>query len=262
MNVRDENIKQEKKSSKINKIEKKDIFIFIGMLFFSYTICYTLFFPHCSPDTYLFKNLGYFSYGVNFFLKDGRLFSAMFSILGGILRIPFDVFVVLSSTLAILFLTLASFKLYKMLKERIEIKEKGKDLLLVMIAILTIWNGRTIELLIFAESAIMCLGVFLTIYAIQIYLKEKRNPLLKSFLILAIASLCYQGSINLFLPVTLALLMLKEGKEHKQKIKYFIKETLKLGIIWGLALCVAALFMYEIRIRVMRAKDNVSKTNR
>lgn len=217
-----EQIKEKIKKNKYN------ILIFIGMLIFSGVICINFMKPHLALDTYCV-----YSYSsqelISHFLVSNRIFSALIRWIIQILNIPFYVGLELLTILGILSITSAWFILYKFI---INLCKKDKNIFfniaIVTISFLIIFNFCTIEGIVFWESGIICLGILATILASCIFNKNTKFSSLKSFIVLLLASFCYQGAITIYIPLTLAMVAYRK----RDNIKNICIQTVKVGIIY------------------------------
>ena len=97
----------------MKKIKKKDIVLYIVMLTFCIIVCAPLLQMHIASDTYNFMDLGYFQYPSQYFLKDARIISTLFTYLAGILNLDYQVFIVGMEVLAVIIASFSIYILYK-----------------------------------------------------------------------------------------------------------------------------------------------------
>lgn len=207
---------------------KRDIYIFIGMLFFSIIVCINFIKPHLALDTYCV-----YSYNtqelISHFLVSNRIFSALARWIFDILRIPFDINTEILVLAGILFLTIAWFVLFKFI---VNLKKQEmnilNNILFAGISFIIIFNFCTIESLVFWESGVMCLGILCTVIAACVFNSNMKFKRIKAFVSLLIGSLCYQGAITIFIPLALVLLAYK----YREDFKNICIETVKIGLIY------------------------------
>lgn len=210
------------------KSNKSNILIFIGMLIFSSIICINFIKPHLALDTYCV-----YSYSsqelISHFLVSNRIFSALVRWIFEIVNMPFYLGMEILTALGIVSLTTAWFILYKFI---INLKSQDRNnfynILIMAISFLVIFNFCTIEGIAFWESGIMCLGILGTIIASCIFNADKKFSFVKSFIILLLASFCYQGAITIFIPLALVLLAYKK----RDSIKKIFIGTGKIALIY------------------------------
>ena len=88
----------------MKKIKKKDIVLYLVMLTFCIIVCAPLLQMHIASDTYNFMDLGYFQYPSQYFLKDARIISTLFTYLAGILNLDYQVFIVCMEDMGSIFM--------------------------------------------------------------------------------------------------------------------------------------------------------------
>lgn len=192
---------------------------------------------HFSSDTYVLYNLGYFNYPNEFFLLDGRIISTLVCYIAGILNIPYNVYLIGMDFIGICILSFTIFLLNKEITELLDIKDKKKELLILLATFVLIFNQFTLEYLLFPESAVMCLGVLMVVKASIETLKNKKSKYLKIIIYLFITIISYQAIIIAFPIIAFLLNFIKVKKEDKdsnfinKKSKEIIKEILKYIVI-------------------------------
>ena len=87
-------------------------------------MCFAFLQPHYPAETYKIVNIGYTRYTIAYFLKEGRPFTAILSILADFLHIPVEIYSVSSFIVALIFLSIATAMLYYMLKNKIRSNSK------------------------------------------------------------------------------------------------------------------------------------------
>lgn len=242
---------------------KRDIYIFIGMVLFSTIVCINFIRPHLALDTYCVYSFSSQEL-VSHFLLSNRIFSALSRWIFDTLRIPFIINTELLVLVGILFLTIAWFVLFKFI---INLKKQERnilnDILFAGISFIIIFNFCTIESLVFWESGVMCLGILCTVIAACVFNSNIKFKKIKTFISLLIGSLCYQGSITIFIPLALVLLAYKCG----EKLKNIFIETVKIGLIYIVVMVInligtkifSNIFNNEVRnMTVLSIKDLIN----
>lgn len=130
----------------------------------------------------------------------------------------------------------------KILEDIIKPENNILKILLIASSFVLILNQFTLEYLLFPESAVMCLGVLLNVVAIKLMVESPKHKYIKIFFTLLIATLCYQGLLNMFPVLAVMTYIVKEivdKREFKVKQKEFIIEMVKLAaiVILALAIC-------------------------
>ncbi len=240
----------EKINQKINQLKEnhENIIIYLSILALCIIICSPLLQMHIASDTYNFMDLGYFEYPSQFFLRDARVISSLASYIGGILNLPYNVFIIGMEILAVIIVSISIYYLYKTVVEKLKIDstsdvEKNKKLLLkvliIMASFILVFNCMGLEYLLYVECSVMCLSVMLSILAARIFTKKTKFCYLKSFLLVVLATFCYQGAVNVFLPLTILFLFIdKDKKSVKELVKDVVISCLIIGIAYILNILV------------------------
>lgn len=95
-----------------------------------------------------------------------------------------------------------------------------------MCKFLLVLNQFTLEYLLFPESAVMCMGLFLIIQAVRIMIENPKHKYLKIFMCLLAAGISYQGLLNIFPTLAILFYLVKEIKDerpYKEKEKNFYR---------------------------------------
>ena len=224
------------------KINKKEIYVLLGILGAIMIICINFLQMHYSSDTYVLYQLGYFKYPSEYFLKDGRLISTLFCYLGGILHLPIPAYIIAMDFLGMIFLAISIYIISKIFIDIIKPENKKKEILIYLASFVLILNQYTLEYLLFPESAVMCLGVLFNVIAIKFMVDNPKCKYIKIFLALLVAVFCYQGVLNMFPVLAILVYIVKQildKREYKVKEKEFFVEMIKLAfiVIVVLAIC-------------------------
>ena len=224
------------------KINKKEIYVLLGILGAIMIICINFLQMHYSSDTYVLYQLGYFKYPSEYFLKDGRLISTLFCYLGGILHLPIPAYIIAMDFLGMIFLAISIYIISKIFIDIIKPENKKKEILIYLASFVLILNQYTLEYLLFPESAVMCLGVLFNVIAIKFMVDNPKCKYIKIFLALLVAVFCYQGVLNMFPVIAILVYIVKQildKREYKVKEKEFFVEMIKLAfiVIVVLAIC-------------------------
>lgn len=195
------------------------IFFLISLVF-----CGGFLQPHFTTDTYsVIKQPT--TQMVWWHIQNGRLFSAFAFGLARILHLDFHIASIISTFLAIIFLTFSLFSLYKLLNKYLI----NKKPLAFLTAILILVNPFLIELFIYAETSVMVLGILFCVLAAKTFAqyleKQDKNSrhkeLIKTIIFVTLATFCYQGIVGLFIVLATILVI-----DSSKSIKLFIKNTL------------------------------------
>lgn len=226
---------------------KKDIYVFIGMLIFSIIICTNFIKIHFAQDTYCLFSSGYYDYML-VFLRSARFFSALELLVSKALDITLLTNLRIISIMAIFFITLAWFILYKFVIKLIK-KDKSIywNILVAVITFSILYNFASCEMFIFAESGIMCLSILFSVIAACIFNSNIKHRYILSFIFVFLSSISYQSTISVF--VIIALIM--EAYRNKGNIKRIIGEAILIGIFYGGALA--------LNLVIIKIIDNIFK---
>lgn len=105
-------------------LTKEDYFLLFGIIAFSLTICNAFLQMHYSSDTYCLIYRGYFDYPSSYFLLDARLISALVCYLGGILHLPYDIYIIGSDIIGVILLSISVFLLNRFMVKRLAISDR------------------------------------------------------------------------------------------------------------------------------------------
>ena len=200
---------------------KEEIFTYGIILIICLIICAPLLQFHVASDTYNFMDLGYFEYPLQYFLKDARLVSTICSYIAGFLNLPFEVFIILMEIFAVIFSSISIYLIYSTVKNKLKLSSIWKKILLIMASFIVVFNCMSLEYLLYAESGVMCLSLTLSILAAKVVSEKKKHKYLKAILIMIIATFCYQGAVNVFLPLAILFIFLNTDN---LKVKDIVKQ--------------------------------------
>lgn len=234
-NMREKIEKIKEKKIKENKIKenkiKNNIYIFGAMLIFTIIICSNFFKVHFAQDTYCVYIDGYDNY-IHHFLMLGRVFSALQIWLTKVLNIPFEAMIVLSSVISMFLFAMTWFILYRCTMKLIK---KENSILIAGIIFPILYNFCTFETMIFVESSVMALSIFLSVLSACIYTSDIKNKNIFTFMILGISVLCYQTSASLFVLISLVFIAYK----YKNNIKEIFKKSIGVFLFWGVSMIIS-----------------------
>lgn len=164
------------------------------------------------------------------FLRCGRIFTAGLYTIFHFTHLDIRLVSFASFALAILSLTFALYILEKLLRENF-IKNNFWSFIL---PILIIINPFIIELFLFVEKGLMCLSILccvISAYYFNSYLNSRsRKDLLKILIINLVATILYQGTIGIFIILSVMTIMMRA-----KTLSYFVKYTIIAGILYLIA---------------------------
>ncbi len=220
------------------KEKKRNLIIYLILILITIIMCFPYLTEHYSSDDYTMIGYGYYKYGIEKFLNDGRVFSSVITLLAGYWNLPIKVFIQGLFYIGILISCLCVIKI-KNIITKIKPEKNLKETVLVLgISYCIIFNFMYLENMYFAEIPIMALGILLFIKSSE---KLVESKYLKSLAYLIIGELCYQGTINFFITFTFLLLIIKN--------KGIDKEVIKKVIISGL-FCLISVGINLIQIKI------------
>lgn len=221
--------------------KKNNVIEFGIILVITLLLCQNFLQMHYSSDTYVLYKLGYFEYPSKYFLLDGRLISTIVCYLAGILLIPIESYIVGMDFIGIVFVALAIYLIKNLFESFIKPQNMLTKVCITAASFILILNQFTLEYLLFPESAVMCLGLFLNVVATCIIFSNKKYKYIKIFFVLLIGALCYQGLLNIFPILAITTYIVKQivdTREYKIKEKEFLIEMIKLAVIVVLVLVI------------------------
>ena len=216
------------------KLTKEESIILFMITAFSMIMCNAFLQMHYSSDTFCLMYEGYFNYPSKYFLLDARIVSSLVCYLGGILHLPYEVYIVSLDFIGVILLSLSTFILYRFIIQELEIEKLTIKIITLLAVYVLIFNHLSIEYLLYPESAVMCLSILLMVIATKVYIKSNKNKYIKTFLLMALGTLCYQGTVNL-LPVLVSSIVFLKNKEKlnlKSTLKTYILDMIKIGIMF------------------------------
>lgn len=231
----------EKITNKLKNLDKANVLKYFIIQLITLFICQNFLQMHYSSDTYVLFDLGYMAYPSKYFLLDGRLISTLVCYMAGILNIPMNAYIIGMNFIGIIFVGIAIYLMSKILEDIIKPQNNTLKILLIASSFILILNQFTLEYLLFPESAVMCLGVLLNVVAVKMMVENPKHKYIKIFFILLIATLCYQGLLNMFPVLAVMTYIVKhivDKREFKVKEKEFIIEMFKLAVIVLLSLAI------------------------
>lgn len=224
----------ESRIKKFFKNNKVNIFIFIGMLLFTFIVCFNFLKVHFSNDAYYVYAYGY-DYYANHFLLSNRMFSALILLIFKWLDIPLVTELSVMGGVLTFIMALSWFILYKFVIKLIQ-KENSilYNILIGGAAFLVVFNMCTAEGLLYIEVGTMPFGILFAILGACILATDKRLRYLISLILVTISGLFYQVTSSIFVLLALVLIAIK----HKGNIKLVIKDTIIIALIYGFAMIV------------------------
>jgi len=214
---------------------KKTLYILIFIIGILITLPSII--PSFNVDAYCTMACGYLD-SAKTFMKSGRIFTALSYFLANKANISLNIFSITSILLANIFLSLSIYKLYNHLKKYVKDNILKKFSILIG-TFLTIYNPLVIELFLFEESFIMCLGLYLVILSALNFLKWDKKHLLLSLLYVILGCICYQGIMCFYIPIIFMLVVFELKGNIKKEYIDFIKKGFFALLFYGIALIIS-----------------------
>ena len=226
---------------------RKEKLIAFSCIFFISILSYINFITgYFSIDTENIISLGYKGYAINYFLYDGRIFSALFALIGELTNISLKNLYIFSTICSIAISSVSVILLYKIVYKILKPETKIKKFLLILLSYTYIFHFMSINNFEFFENCIMSIGILLYILAAQKIVIERK--ILLGTILCILATAMYQGTINSFLTTAILFLFLK-----KKTKKEFWKG---IGIILVVTLIAGGINVAMVGI----AKSNINTT--
>ncbi len=219
---------------KLIEIKKENKIRYAIIISLAFLFCQNFLQMHFSSDTYVLWDLGYMQYPQEYFLLDGRIISSLVCYAAGLLNLPLEVYIVGMNFFALIFVSLSICVISDVLIKLLKPKDVFNTALVCAMSFLLVLNQFSLEYQLFPESAVMCLGLFLITLAVKIYAFETKHKYKKVFALILIATICYQGLINIF-PIYVLLIYIVRGitnsSDEKITKKAFFIDIAKLLLI-------------------------------
>ena len=210
----------------MKKNNKEYIVVFFILLIITNIIFLPFLSGHMSTDSYSIFNNGYEKYTLSKSLIDGRIFIGIQTMIMEYLHIPIEVYTVISLEIALIISCIVIIVLAKTFLDIKNTEKLSSKILLYVAAYYTIFNVMYIENLYYIEASFMALSILLYILAAKALVNKRKMYLIKSFILLTLGIMSYQGTISIFF---LTIVMLAICKE--QSLKEIIKAIIKAVVI-------------------------------
>lgn len=229
-----------------------NIIIFSILCIISSIIYIRFILGHYATDTYNIINVGYATYIKNWYLIDGRIFSAIFLFIAKILNLSTQYVNAISIILAIIITNIAVIELLKWSKKYIVCEKTNSKIILILICYIIIWNFMYIENMYFLESCVMALSVLFYILSSKELVEKQKNYLLKSTIYTILGVISYQGTIGFIFLLTTLMTFIKNPKDYKSNICDIIKSGITAVIAVSIDMCIVKEFEKIIGITQTR----------
>lgn len=211
---------------------KREIITFIIIFIITLIIFIPFLQKHYATDSYNTLSMGYKEYAINYSLNDGRVFMALIGYIADLLKMPFDIYIIILTIMALFVSCISVISLKKYILEIKKSKNLFSEIFVIIISYFTVFNFMYIENMHFIECFVMSLSILLYIFAAKKIVEKDNHYLIKASVFLILGIFCYQGTISMYL-VSLFLFSLLKDRKYNECIKNLIKGVLILvcGII-------------------------------
>lgn len=240
----------------IQKIQKNKAKIKEFMIILALAICTCFMYLrfHAITDIYWDIQIGYKEFSL-IALSDGRIIHYLLLNLANICHIPMKIYEIIVHIIATIINSVSVYLIYSRLIKNSKVK-KHKYLILIG-SFLIIFNPMNLEHYAYYENIVMSLSMLLcTKVAIAID-EGKKGCIIKSIIMIIIAAISYQGTLNLCIALSILFLALKENKEKK----YYIKQIIKIILIMVIALTAVYTSVFLINHILNKQQNRVGKIN-
>lgn len=232
------------------KVNKKNVIIYIIVLFISLIMCYNYVKIHYANDTFAIYNMGYYEYGTKVFLKAGRPFSCLLLIFAGKFNLSIETFTEISTILGIFVSSLSVMLIRKIIYKFKLPKNNFEELIVLAISYCTIYNFMYIEILYFAEACVLAFGIFMAILSSYQLILSDKYRILKSFFLLLLAVFSYNGTVGVYIVSVVLISLLKNNN--------FIKVA--KDILIALLFIIVTIFLNFIQIKYVSNYLNITQS--
>ena len=225
------------------KIKEKVKKIFCDKQLYIFSLITILFFgAFCvlqyAPDTYsVFTNE--LKHTVLHFFSCGRFVTGIFSYL--VIRVfGNNATYIVSYSIAIICTIASLYRLNRLIKEDIK-----SDIASIIISTLIIINPFSLELFLYIEKGIMMLSVLLCVLSIE-HIKKffdgNKKSILWSLIFMTIANCCYQGTIGIFVAISLIYII-----KNSKNVKQFIINNIIVALTYGIPSALGAAEFFDVK---------------
>jgi hypothetical protein len=189
-------------------MRKNKILLFLFILSLGIIVTYPAFVPSHALDSYCTIDHGYNNTAL-WFLQNGRIFSALFLWIRGVVNLPYDSIGFVSLFLSSIFIALSIICIYNSIKNK---KNTLNKFILLISLFLIFYTPLFVEVLLLDEVCIISLGIlFISLASIRIYNGGIKNYLL-ALLFTFLGVSCYQGIACYLIPLLLILFIINNDK--------------------------------------------------
>ena len=191
---------------------KKNVKIIIVIFFLMLIMCGG-YFVHYSTDTYNIMNIGYNQYSLHNNLKEGRPIMFLIDQLALLLKIDYNVFVILTVVFALIITSIVVIYFYRIIEKYFN-KGKNIDKIILLGICFTIYfNFMYIECLYFVECVVMSLSLLLYLMSANYFINKKKIWI--AVILAILANFCYNGFQCYYVTIVFILSLFKNESNYK-----------------------------------------------
>ena len=211
----------------MKKIRKEDIIIFISTFIITCIIFIPFLQGHYATDTYNIDNVGYYNYAINWSLKDGRIFMAIFGLIAGKMNISIELYVFITLFFALLISNISIVVLNRIIKRYKKPNTLFQKIVLVIMCYITIFNFMYLENIYFVENIVMSISILLFLISSNVLVEKNKKYIIKSLILTILGVISYQGTIGVMFVFLILFTILKNKNNGKQ----ILIDLIQCGII-------------------------------
>lgn len=192
---------------------------------------------HYAQDTYCVIQSGFREYAETF-MYSGRPISSISMLIAEFFKISPKMYVCGMSYIAVFALSLSIYILANTLIKLLGCNSDNKKCIFIyMLAFITIFNFCTIDLLVFAESGVLTLGILFSVIAGCLFATNIKHRYIYSLICGLIGVLCHQAVFNIYVPIALIMVVQK----NKESIVKTLKSSFGALFIYGIDIIIGTL---------------------
>ncbi len=225
---------------KIFKCKKLYISFIVGCI-----LTCIMFIPSFNMDGLCTKSLGYSAASINF-LNAGRLITYIFYLIFDFINLPVEILSIISILFSNIFLSIAIVDFYSLIIR--DSNDRKINFLIYLTIIFMIYNPITIELFLFDESFVMCMGVMFAVKAVKAFSNENKKGYMLSLLYAILCCMSYQGIICVYASLIILYIVFDLFDKDKKQFKELFSKCIKAAIIYAISLIINFIIIKFIAI--------------
>lgn len=192
---------------------KKNVKMIFVVFFLALIMCGGYVIGHYSTDIYNIMNIGYNQYSICNNLKEGRPIMFLIDQLALLLKIDYNVFVILTVMLALLITSIVVVYFYHMIEKYFNKEKSTYKLIFLGICFTIYFNFMYIECLYFVECVVMSLALLLYLISADYFINKKKIWI--AVILAILANFCYNGFQCYYVTIVFILSLFKNKNNYK-----------------------------------------------